>query len=147
MKTKSKAARSQADEWTLSRAARVMKVDKGAFADLCAKAGIEPRVSASSHYYPIDATVALVLEHKTSKGQSAGDRRNLAQARKAEVETEILEKKWIPIADVMGLLRPLFTSLVAVIQGGDIPDEMKERMIEKLRETTRRGEEMSEPPE
>lgn len=115
-------------------------MDKAGFADLCAKAGIEPRISGSSHYYPIDATVELALEYKLSKDQSSTDRRNEAQARKAEVETEILEGKRPRIEDAMRFVKAYMKAQNTVIHAQEMPEEAREILIEKARNTSEEAE-------
>lgn len=70
-----------------------------------------------------------------SKGQSSADRRNEAQARKAEVETEILQQKWIKIEEIEEPIRLAFSNMNSVIQASKLDEEEKERIVSRLRES------------
>lgn len=127
------AAKNRAAEWTVSHASKVMEIDKGDFADLCAQAGIKPRIAGPAHYYPRDDTTQIVMRHKLSRDKSSTDLRNEAQAEKAQVETEILRGKYIPIAEVVAPVTAYLSAVNKEIQNCEMPNEAKENLIAKLK--------------
>ncbi len=105
-------------------------MDKGKFTALMEEQGLRPRVAGSSHLYDAEKLVAIVIDHKGAV--TSTDRRNMAQARKAEAETEILEGKWIKIEDIAKPLSHAISAMNKVISRLDISDEEKGNCIEQL---------------
>ena len=117
-------------EWTLSIAAEKCRMDKGKLSRLLSEHGLEPRTSGRSHYYDIDQLVPIVIDKKGA--QSSTDRRNDAQARKAEVETGILEKRYIKIEEIVAPIRSAISAMSKIVGESSMSDEEKSRTIERL---------------
>lgn len=105
-------------------------MDKGKFSALMEEQGLKPRVVGSSHLYDAEKLVATVIDHKGA--MTSTDRRNMAQARKAETETAILERKYIKIEDIAKPLGHAISAMNKVISRLDISDEEKGNCIEQL---------------
>lgn len=133
--SKTQAARNKAAEWTVSHASKVMEVDKGTFADLCAQSGIKPRVAGSSHYYPRDETTKIVMQYKLSQDKTSADVKNEALARKAQVETEILEEKRIPIEEAIEYVVSALKTLKKALSMFDLPDDLIEMVYQRISES------------
>jgi hypothetical protein len=117
-------------EWTLSIAAERVRMDKGKLSRLLEEHGVEPRVVKSAHYYDVDKLVPIVVDKKGA--QSSTDRRNDAQARKAEVETGILEKRYIPVEEVVAPIRAAISAMSKIVGSSSMTDDEKARVIERL---------------
>lgn len=105
-------------------------MDKGKLSRLLSEHGLEPRTSGRSHYYDIDQLVPIVIDKKGA--QSSTDRRNDAQARKAEVETGILEKRYIKIEEIVAPIRSAISAMSKIVGESSMSDEEKSRTIERL---------------
>jgi hypothetical protein len=117
-------------EWTVRKASSICRMDKGKFTALMEEQGLRPRVAGSSHLYDVEKLVAIVIDHKGAL--TSTDRRNMAQARKAETETAILERKYIKIEDIAKPLGHAISAMNKVISRLDISDEDKGNCIEQL---------------
>lgn len=109
--------------------ARITKLDRRTIDKYLESEGIEK--GADEKYGFLDSLSALI---SASKGQSSADRRNEAQARKAEVETDQLLRKNIPIPEVMPLVEAFLKYQNAQIERSELDDETKAEIIERARQ-------------
>lgn len=114
----------------MSKASRICRMDKGKFTLLMEEQGIRPRKVGNGHLYDVEKLVAAVVDHKGAL--TSTDRRNMAQARKAETETAILEGKYIKIEDVAKPLGHAISAMNKVISRLPVSDEEKGNCIEQL---------------
>ena len=70
-----------------------------------------------------------------SQTQTSADRRNEAQARKLEIESENLLKKNIPISEIMRPLTEILTSLNRVVQDSKLDNDEKEQFIDSVHDS------------
>ncbi|HAF39990.1 MAG TPA: hypothetical protein DCG72_13460 [Gammaproteobacteria bacterium] len=100
-------------------------VDKYLEAEGVENASSDPK---KNEYNFADAIKAFI---NCSKGQSSADRRNEAQARKAEVETRILERKFIPIDEIAAPVYAFIGVFNQISQDSSMSNDEKERIIDK----------------
>jgi hypothetical protein len=122
--------RAKRTEWNVSKAATICRMDKGKLVVMLEENGITPRIVGRNHMYDAEKLVATVIDHKGA--MTSTDRRNMAQARKAETETAILERKYIKIEDIAKPLGHAISAMNKVISRLDISDEEKGNCIEQL---------------
>ena len=67
--------------------------------------------------------------------ETSSDRRNLAQARKAEIETAILERSYVPTTAVSGPINRFFSALQKEIDAIDFPPEVRSRIVARINST------------
>tara|TARA_R110000787_G_scaffold182986_3_gene294978 strand:- start:3 stop:419 length:417 start_codon:yes stop_codon:yes gene_type:complete len=80
--------------------------------------------------FPVVESIKALINAK--KGQNSADRRNDAQAEKAEVETLILRRKYITVEDFMTLIRPRFTAIAKHVERSSMEDELKETLVDVI---------------
>jgi hypothetical protein len=124
MKNKSRA------EWTVRKAATILRIDKSKFSALMKENGIAPRKVDNSHLYPVEELVAAAIDYKGEL--TSTDRRNHAQARKIEAELDIIEQKWIKKADIAKPLGQAVSAINEVIAKLDVSDQDKANCTEQL---------------
>jgi len=117
-------------EWSVRKAATILRIDKSRFSQLMKENGIAPRKVDNSHLYPVEELVAAAIDYKGE--MTTTDRRNIAQARKVEAETEILERKYIKIEDIAKPLGHAISAINEVISKLDVSDEDKANCTEQL---------------
>ena len=117
-------------ECSVRKAATILRIDKSKFSSLMAENGIAPRKVDNSHLYPVEELVAAAIDYKGE--MTTTDRRNIAQARKVEAETEILERKYIKIEDIAKPLGHAISAINEVISKLDVSDEDKANCTEQL---------------
>lgn len=117
-------------EWSVRKAATILRIDKSRFSQLMKENGIAPRKVDNSHLYPVEELVAAAIDYKGE--MTTTDRRNVAQARKVETETEILERKYIKIEDIAKPLGHAISAINEVISKLDVSEEEKGNCTEQL---------------
>lgn len=89
------------------------------------------RTANNGILYPLAESLRVLLA--ASRKANSMDRRNEAQARKAEVETQILLRKYLPIDEIMEPLQLLLSNFTTVVKGSDLKEEDKEALIAKAK--------------
>jgi hypothetical protein len=122
-----------AAEYSVSMLARLTGLDRRTVDKYLEAEGLEiADDSGGAKKFPwLKAVRAFIF---CSKGQSSADRRNEAQARMAEVQTAILERKYIPMEEISPVVRSFFSALNAIVQQSNLEDDEKERIFEKAQD-------------
>jgi hypothetical protein len=122
---------------TLTNIAKWAGIDKGDLSRAFAAAGVKPTVKGSAHLYPIDSAFAVVIEVKTGvmRGKNSADERNLAQAEKLRLETSIIRGNHVPVERGAAIIRRILTAISDVIASSDLPNEPRERLVERIHDT------------
>lgn len=77
-----------------------------------------------------DVIRACILKRK---GDPASDRRNTAQARKAEVETAILERKYRPADEFEAVFQQFHSDMDEIFRNErDLPEDLVKRIFERF---------------
>lgn len=94
------------------------------------KAGIE----ADDEGWPLVEAIHAVLDSikERASAQSSTDRRNIAQARKAEVETAAIERKLVPVAEVTEVCSRFLRAIQAAIQESAITNDEREKLVTQI---------------
>ena len=88
--------------------------------------------------YKFSQAVRCIIQ--TAGEETSTDRRNLAQARMAEVQTAILERKYIPVEEIAPVVRSYFSAQNAIIQNSNLEDDEKERLFKKAQDLAKKLE-------
>lgn len=94
-------------------------------------AGVRSEKRGRGVSYPLKATLKALFEAKGNA--SSSDRRNLALAEKAEVETAALKRELIPIGEAVQVVTVIFTYLRRLIdQTPFVSNEERTRFVERV---------------
>ena len=119
---------------SINALSRATKLDRATVRKYLEDQELESETIGSSKTYDFLSAIRALIH--CSKGQNTADRRNDAQAHKAEVETQILLKKYIPIEEAAQVHRELLGALNRQIQEAQIPDDVKEKMVDLIQSTS-----------
>lgn len=131
----------EAELVSINMIARLTKLDRRTVDNYLEEEGVSYTDNGKSGkvYRLLDVLPALI---SCSKGQSSADRRNDAQAAKLELEADILRRQYVHIEDVLPAIRAYLGMLNKEIQNSELSDDAKDRMVEKMKETCAKVEEV-----
>lgn len=123
-----------AAEYSVSMLSRLTGLDRRTVDKYLEAEGLELAESSAGNAKKFPFLKAIRAFIFCSKGQSSADRRNEAQARMAEVQTAILERKYIAIEEIAPVVRSYFSAQNAIIQNSNLEDDEKERLFKKAQD-------------
>ncbi|MCP4908784.1 MAG: hypothetical protein GY910_27730 [bacterium] len=93
-------------------------------------AGLKPLIVGRAHLYPVVAGVRALCDRKL--GQAPADERNLAQAEKVRLETQILEGRFRPIAELEEAIGVIGAAITRVVEESELDADQQEKIAQTV---------------
>jgi len=114
----------------LNELCKMTATDRGDGRECLQSAGLKPEVVGRAHLYPVVAGVRALCDRKL--GQAPADERNLAQAEKVRLETQILEGRFRPIAELEEALGVIGAAITRVVEESELDADQQEKIAQTV---------------